>query len=72
MGKMASLFGPARYFSDGNTAAVQLGSQMSRVTAEQVGLPDGGIVMIPANCKKVELLATRGDVRVLFDGQQPK
>ena len=65
---MASLFASARYLSDGKTATLQLGSQGSRVTAEQVELASGRIVKIPANCKQVELLATRGDVRVLFDG----
>ncbi len=72
MGQMASLFASARYWSDGKTATVQLGSRTSQVTADQVELAGGRIVKIPANCKKVELLATRGDVRVLFDGQEQK
>ena len=70
VGRMAGLFPPARYLSDGKTATLQLGSQGLRVTAEQVELASGRVVKIPANCKKVELLATRGDVRVLFDGQE--
>src|SRR2546421_9938051 len=72
MGQMASLIAPARYVSDGKTATVQLGSQRSQVTANQVELATGRIVKIPANCKQVELLATRGDVRVLFDGQEQR
>jgi hypothetical protein len=71
-GRMASLFAPARYLSDGRTATVQLGSQQSQVTADQVELASGRIVKIPANCKQVELLATRGDVRIFFDGQERK
>jgi hypothetical protein len=42
------------------------------VTADQVELHGGRIIKIPEGCKKVELLATRNDVRVLFDGQEQK
>jgi hypothetical protein len=70
MGRMASLFAPARYLSDGKSATVQLGSQTLKVNASQVELSGGRIIRIPANCKQVELLATRSDVRVLFDGQR--
>ena len=69
-GRMSSLFVSARYRSDGKTATVQLGSHTTQVTADQVELAGGRIVKIPANCKQVELLATRGDVRVIFDGQE--
>ena len=44
MGQMASLFASARYWSDGKTATVQLGSQTSHVTADQVELAGGRIV----------------------------
>jgi len=70
VGKVAARFGPARFQSDGKTATVQLGSHTSRVTADQVELPGGRVIKIPESCKKVELLATRNDVRVLFDGQE--
>jgi len=41
VGQVARRFGPARFQSDGKTATVQLGSQTSRVTADQVELPGG-------------------------------
>lgn len=72
MGRMANLFAPARYRSDGRTATVQLGSRLSVVTADQVELAGGRIVKIPTNCRKVELLATRGEVRVLFEGAEQR
>jgi hypothetical protein len=72
VGQMASLFAPARYLSDGKTATVHLGSQTSRVTADQVELTSGRILKIPASCKKVELPAARNDMRVVFDGQEQK
>ena len=72
VGQVARRLGPARFQSDGKTATVQLGSHTSRVTADQVELPGGRVIKIPESCKKVELLATRNDVRVLFDGQEHK
>ena len=72
VGRVAHRLGPARFQSDGQTATVQLGSHSSRVTAEQVELPGGRIIKIPDGCKRVELLATRNEVRVLFDGQEQK
>jgi hypothetical protein len=72
VGQVARRLGPARFQSDGKIATIQLGSHTSRVTAEQVELPGGRIIKIPDGCKRVELLATRNDIRVLFDGQEQK
>ena len=72
VGRVARRLGPARFQSDGKTATVQLGGHTSRVTADQVELPGGRLIKIPESCKKVELLATRKEVRVIFDGQEQK
>ena len=72
VGRVARRLGPARFQSDGKTATVQLGEHVSRVTAEQIELPGSRSIKIPDGCKRVELLATRNKVRVLFDGQEQK
>jgi hypothetical protein len=54
--------------SDGQTATVQVGGQSALVSAEEVEIVGVRKVRLPAACKKVELLETRGNIRILLDG----
>ena len=66
-GQVAARRGPARFFSDGVTATVELGAHTARVTADAIELAGGRTVKIPPNCKKIELFETRKGLRILLD-----
>ena len=53
---------------NGRSATAEVGGQSVRVSAEEVEVIGVRTVKLPAACKKVELVETRGGVRILLDG----